>query len=335
MPRQTFGPITGFAHDANGNPTGSGNDNIIGVTEDSPRRLLPMAILNTRIHSWEPTSFYFSLGVTAKHEDNVDIEYLLGPSVSLLNERALFTFGGYVGRVQSLVPDVRIGDKIPDSAGTDAKLFTKHYSWKPGFSFSYVFSESKKQAESLAGGGGGQSAAGRAASDLKDEIRIGGVPFNLAMGLVYTSLEDQTFDEIVGFARDRQGNLTNGKNLTRITGLVSDSDYRMVPMVMLHTRLLSFGSARSLYFTTGVSGRKVDDSVKVEYLLGPSINLYRRKLFLTFGAFAGKRQVLGGDFFEGAALGKDQHVTTHDRYVWKPAFGFSYDISRIFRRDAQ
>jgi len=334
MPRQTFGPITGFARDANGNPTGAGNDNIIGVTEESPRRLLPMAILNTRIHSFEPTSFYFSLGVTAKHEDNVDVEYLLGPSVSLLNERALFTFGGYVGRVQHLVPDVKIGDKIPDSAGSDAKLFTKSYSWKPGFSFSYVFSESKKQAESLAGGSG-QSAAARAASDLKNEIRIGGVPFNIAMGLVYTSLEDQTYDEIVGFARDRQGNLTNGKNLTRIAGLVSDSDYRMVPMVMLHTRLLNFGSGRSLYFTTGVSGRKVDDNVKIEYLLGPSINLYRRKLFMTFGAFAGKRQVLGGDFFEGAALRKDQSVTTHDSYIWKPAFGFSYDMSRIFRRGSE
>ena len=334
MQRRTFQPVTGFANDANGNPTGTGNDNVIGLSEDSPRRLLPMAILNTRLHSFSPTSFYFSLGVTAKHDDNVDIEYLLGPSVSLLNERALFTFGGYVGMVQNLVPDVRIGDKIPDTAG-DAKLYTKRYSWKPGFSFSYVFSETKKQSENLAGGGSGGQSSARAASDLKNEIRIGGIPFNFAMGLVYSSLEDQTYDEIVGFARDRQGNLTNGRNLTRIAGLVSDSDYRMIPMAMLHTRLLNFGSRRSLYFTTGVTGRKVDSNVKIEYLLGPSVNLYRRKLFLTFGAFAGKRQELGGDFFTGAALRRDQSVTTHDRYIWKPAFGFSYDMSRIFRRDSQ
>ena len=335
MKRRNFQPITGFAHDANGNPVGTGNDNVIGLSEDSPRRLLPMAILNTRIHSFSPTSFYFSLGVTAKHEDNVDIEYLLGPSMSLLNERALFTFGGYVGRVQNLVPDVKIGDKIPESAGSDAKLYTKRYSWKPGFSFSYVFSESHKQSEKLAGGGSGGRSSAQAASDLKNEIRIGGIPFNFAMGMVYSSLEDQTYDEIVGFARDRQGNLTNGQNLTRIAGLVSDSDYRLIPMAMLHTRLLNFGPRRSLYFTTGVTGRKVDDSVKIEYLLGPSLNLYRRKLFFTFGVFAGKRQELGGDFFQGAALRKDQSVTTHDRYIWKPAFGFSYDVSRIFRRDSQ
>ena len=153
------------------------------------------------------------------------------------------------------------------------------------------------------------------------------------MGLIYSSLEDQTYDEIVGFARDREGNLTNGQNLTRIVGLASDSGYRVIPMVMLHSRLLDFGS-RSLYFTTGVSGRKTDNNVKIEYLLGTSVNLYRRKLFLTFGTFAGKQQLLGGDFFRGAPLETNQNVTIHDRYVWKPAFGFSYDMSRIFRRDS-
>ena len=330
MQRRTFDKVTGFTRDANGNPTGDGTDSVIGLKEDSPRRLLPMAVLNTRIHSFSPTSVFFSLGVTAKHDSNVDIEYLIGPSVSLLNERAFFTFGGYLGRVQNLVPDVKIGDKIPDSAG-DAQLFTSRYSWKPGFSFTYVMSENSKQSASL--DAGGTSASGKQA-DLKNEIRIGGIPFNLAMGLVYSSLEDQTYDEILGFARDRQGNLTNGETLTRIAGLTSDSSYRVIPMVMLHSRLLDFGS-RSFYFSTGVSGRKVDDAMKVEYLLGGSVNVYKRKLFFTFGAFAGKRQVLGGDFFTGAALGKDQSVTTHDRYIWKPAFGFSYDMSRVFRRESQ
>lgn len=329
MKRRNFQPVTGFARDANGNPTGDGTDNVIGLEEDSPRRLLPMVNLNTRLHSFSPTTVYFSLGVTAKHDSNVDIEYLLGPSVSLLNERAVFTFGGYLGRVQNLVPDVKLGDKIPDNIG-DAKLFTKRYSFKPGFSFSWVFSENTRQGDSLTTSGSGSSSANR--PELKNEIRIGGLRFNLAMGLVYSSLEDQTYDEIVGFARDRQGNLTSGQDLTRVVGLVSDSGYRVIPMVMLHSRLLDFGSSRSLYFTTGVSGRKTDNSIKIEYLLGPSINLYGRKLFLTFGAFAGKQQLLGGDFFPGAALESSQNVTLHDRYVWKPAFGFSYDMTKIFRR---
>ena len=321
--RQTFEGVTGFVRDADGNPTGDGNKNIVGFEENSPRRLLPMVMLNTRLSSFNPTSVYFSLGVTAKHDDNVDVEYLLGPSVSLLNDRALFTFGGYVGKVQNLVPDVNVGDEIPESAG-DAKLFTKRYSWKPGFSFTYVFSQNERTGRSFTSGGGDNG--GKA--DLKNEIRIGGVPFNLALGLAYTSLEERTYDEIVGFARDRDGNLTNGENLTRIVGLTSSSGYRLAPLALLHTRLFNFGN-RSFYFSTGVTGKKTDDKIAIEYLLGGTINAYRRKIFLTFGAFAGKQSVLGGDFFLGAKLDKDQSVTTTTRYVWKPAFAISYDISRI------
>lgn len=324
--RQTFERVTGFARDADGNPTGDGNQTIVGFGENSPRRLLPMVILNTRLRSFAPTSVFFSLGVTGKHDDNIDIEYLLGPSVSMLNDRALFTFGAYVGKVENLVPDVKFGDEIPESVGDDAKLFTKRYSWKPGFSFSYVFSETEKRDVAPSGGGGDSDA-----NDLKNEIRIGGIPFNLALGLAYTSLEDRKFDPIVGFARDRKGNLTNGQTLTRVVGLTSSSNYRMVPLALLHSRLLNFGN-RSFYFSTGVTGRKTDNDLDIEYLLGGSVNVYRRKVFFTFGAFAGKQDALGGDFFTGAKLEESQGVTTHRRYVWKPAFGVSYDITRIIPR---
>ncbi len=328
--RETFDNVKGFVRDANGNATGDGNKSVVGLSENSPRRLLPMVMLNTRLTSFEPTSLYFSLGVTAKHDDNIDVEYLLGPSFSLLNERALFTFGGYVGKVQQLVPDVKIGDEIPDEAG-DAKLFTKRYSWKPGFSFTYVFSQNQRgESVNTGGSGGGSGGSG----DIKNEIRIGGVPFNLAMGLAYTSLEERTYDEIVGYARDRDGKLTNGQNLTRIVGLTSSSGYRLAPLALLHARLFDFGD-RSFYFSTGVTGKKSDDKLQIEYLLGGTVNAYRRKLFVTFGAFAGKQSVLGGDFFLGAKLDKDQNVTTTTRYVWKPGFAISYDITKILKRDSQ
>lgn len=326
LPRQTFTTTTGFTRDAQGNPIGDGNKSIVGFDENSPRRLMPMVFLNSRIASFKPASIYFTLGVTAKHDRDIDVEYLLGPSVSMLNERAMFTFGAYAGKTSALVPDVRVGDEIPDSAG-NASLFTKHYTWKPGFSFSYVFSNLTRGSED-GGTTGTSSASASAADEFKDEIRIGNIPFNLAMGLAHTSLEDRTFDEVLGFARDRQGNLTNGQTLTRIVGLSTSSNYRLVPLAMLHSRLLNFGR-HSFYFTSGVSGKKDDDKVQIEYLLGGSVNVYRRKLFFTFGAFAGKQQVLGGDLFPGAKLDPNQNVTTETRYVWKPGFAFSYDISRI------
>jgi hypothetical protein len=324
LARQTFKNVKGFVLDAQGNPTGTGNANVIGLEENSSRRLLPMVLLNSRLLDYERGSLFFSLGVTGKRDDNIDLEYLVGPSVSFLNDRALFTFGAYGGLSQNLVSDVKLGDQISDDLG-DAKFFRKGLTWKPGFSFSYSFSKTKKL-EGTGGTGGSASV-----DELKNEIRLGGIPFNLALGLAYTSLEERTYDEIAGLALDRQGNLTNGRTIARIVGVTSSSNYRLTPLAMLHSRLTNFG-AHDFYFTTGVTGRKTDNNLNVEYLLGGSTNLYARKVFLTLGTFIGKQQTLGGNFFEGAALGKGQNVTTIDRYVWKPALSISYDISKIIPR---
>ena len=332
LQRQTFVAASGFVRDANGNPTGEGNKQVVSFEENSPRRLLPMVMLNTRIASFKPASFYFSLGVTAKKDKDIDVEYLIGPSVSMLNDRAMFTFGAYAGKTQNLVPDVKIGDEIPDSAG-DASFFTKRYSWKPGFSFTYVFSNVNRR-PTEAGSGVAANGSSTPRDDVSEEIRIGSVPFNLAMGLAYTSVEDRTFHPVLGFARDRQGNLTNGQTLTRTVGLATSSGYRLVPLAMLHSRLINFGR-HSFYLTSGVTGKKTDDNIEIEYLVGGSVNIYRRKVFLTFGAFAGKQQVLGGDLFLGGMLDPSQTVTTHSRYVWKPAFALSYDISRIMPRSTK
>jgi uncharacterized membrane protein YgcG len=330
LPRRTFQSVKGFARDAQGNPTGNGSADVVGFGENSSRRLLPMVLLNTRLTNFKPANLYFSWGVSAKHDGNFDIEYLFGPSVSLLNDRAFFTFGVYGGQTQKLVPDVAVGDALPDTIG-DAKLYRKSLTWKPGFSFSYNFSRTKK---ANAAAPGTTPASSKPTDDLKSEIRIGGIPFNLALGLAFTSLEQRTYDEVVGFARDRQGNLTNGRTLTRIVGQTSSSDFRLTPLLLLHSRLTNFGR-HDFYFTTGVTGKKTDNNFDIEYLLGGSVNLYRRKVFMTMGVFAGKQQLLGGDFFEGAALGKTQNVTALNRYVWKPTFSFSYDISRIIRREPQ
>jgi hypothetical protein len=327
LPRRIFKKVPGFVLDAQGNPTGKGDANVVGFTQNSPRRLFPMVFLNSRLLDYGQGSLYFSFGVTGKRDDNIDLEYLLGPSVSFLNDRAVFTFGAYGGMTQNLLAELKVGDEIPDSLG-EAKLFLKRRTWKPGFSFSYNFSRAKKATVAASGSGSG---GGSSQADLKNEIRIGSIPFNLALGLAVTSLEQRTYDPIAGFARDRAGNLTNGHALARIVGLSSSSNYRLSPIAMLHSRLTNFGS-HDFYFSTGITGKKTNDDLDVEYLLGGSTNLYQRKLFLTFGTFIGKQQVLGGDFFEGQVLGRSQGVTTHGRYVWKPAIAFSYDISKILPR---
>ena len=325
LPRRIFKKVTGFELDAQGNPIGNADATVVGFQQNSPRRLLPMLFLNSRLLDYDSGSLYFSFGITGKKDNNIDLEYLIGPSVSFLNDRALFTFGAYGGMTQNLVSDVRVGQVIPDALG-NAEFFRKGLTWKPGFSFSYSLSREKKGTAAVS-----TSGAASAANDLRNEIRIGSIPFNLAFGLAVTSLEQRTYDEIAGLARDRQGNLTNGQNLARIVGLSSSSNYRLTPLALLHSRLTNFG-AYDFYFTTGITGRKTDDDFDVEYLLGGSVNVYRRKVFLTFGTFIGKQQVLGGGFFEGQALRSSQNVITVDRYVWKPAIAISYDISRIIPR---
>lgn len=325
LPRRTFKKVTGFALDAQGNPIGNADQTVVGFDQNSPRRLLPMLFLNSRLLDYESGSLYFSFGITGKKDNNLDLEYLIGPSVSFLNDRALFTFGAYGGMTQNLVSDVRVGQVVPDALG-NAEFFRKSLTWKPGFSFSYNLSREKKGTSPVA-----TSGAAAAANDLRNEIRIGSVPFNLAFGLAVTSLEQRTYDEIAGLARDRQGNLTNGQNLARIVGLSSSSEYRMTPLVLLHSRLTNFG-AYDFYFSTGITGRKTDDDFDVEYLLGGSVNVYRRKVFLTFGTFIGKQKVLSSGFFEGMSLTRSQDVLTENRYVWKPAIAISYDISRIIPR---
>lgn len=325
LPRRTFDRVRGFVLDAEGNPTGKGDANVIGFKQNSPRRLLPMVFLNSRLLDYNQGSVYFTFGVTGKKDDNIDLEYLIGPSVSLLNDRALFTFGAYGGLTQNLVNDVQVGDAVPDTLG-DAKFFRKRITWKPGFSFSYSFSRPKKV--QVAGSGSGTSTP---PDDLRNEIRIGSIPFNFAIGFAYTSLEQRTYDEIAGLARDQQGNLTNGQTLARIVGVTSSSSYRLTPLAMLHSRLTDFGKY-DFYFTSGLTGKKTNDDFDLEYLLGGSVNVYGRRVFLTFGTFIGKQQVLAPGFFEGMVLDRSQSVTTQGRYVWKPAISLSYDISRILPR---
>lgn len=330
LPRRTFQSVKGFTKDAQGNPTGDGSADVVGYGENSSRRLLPMVMLNTRLADFDAASLFFTTGVSAKYDNNLDIEYLFGPSVGLLGNRVLFTGGLYGGKTQNLVADVALGDVIPEAAGSDAKLFRKTTTWKPGFSVSYFFTRPPKEGS----GGGGTGSTAPPAAAVKNEIRIGSIPFNLAVGMIYSTLEQRSYSPVVGFARDRQGNLTNGRTLTRIVGLSSSSDSRLTPAALLHSRLTNFGRY-DFYFTTGITGKKTDTDFDIEYLLGGSVNVYRRKVFLTFGAFAGKQQTLGGEFFEGAGLAKAQGVTTQNRYVWKPAISFSYDITKITQKGAR
>jgi hypothetical protein len=108
--------------------------------------------------------------------------------------------------------------------------------------------------------------------------------------------------------------------LTSIVGVSEDSGRRISPIGMLHYRL---PYARNVFASVGVTGKRDDAGVDLEYLLGPSV-LYRN-MFFTVGGYAGKQQRLAGDLFLGAKL-EDDSVPVRKDYKWGLGFSFTYKI---------
>jgi hypothetical protein len=135
--------VQGFERDIQGNPVLSeGKPNlttVIGLKEDSPTRITPLVMLNGRLPGSKMgpiDGWHLSLGVTAKNDNKgTDLEFLVGPSISLLEDNLFFTFGGYAGRQQRLAGDLFEGAAVP--AGVDELPIQKNYRWNTGFSITY------------------------------------------------------------------------------------------------------------------------------------------------------------------------------------------------------
>jgi hypothetical protein len=79
---------------------------------------------------------YMSLGITAKNDNKgTDVEFLLGPSVSMFDRNMFFTVGGYAGKQQKLTGGLFEGFAVPTSV--DELPIQKNYRWHLGFAVSY------------------------------------------------------------------------------------------------------------------------------------------------------------------------------------------------------
>ncbi|MDX6444292.1 MAG: hypothetical protein QOH71_1366 [Blastocatellia bacterium] len=114
--------------------------NIVGLKRTSSTRLLPLLMLHARIYDTKSSfidGIHFSVGLTAKpNSEGTSAEFLLGPSISLIEGRMFFTAGGYLGRKQELQGNLTPGSQIPKDFG-DALPISEHYVWKPGFAITY------------------------------------------------------------------------------------------------------------------------------------------------------------------------------------------------------
>ncbi len=172
-----------------------------------------------------------------------------------------------------------------------------------------------------------------AAGPYKVNLKFGGAPFfSLSGGLVFSPLRKLQFDRVQGFERDQQGNLVlvNGKpNLTTVVGLKETSPTRIAPAIFLHGRIKDLNNSivDGLHVSLGITAKNDNKGTDPEFLLGPSLSMLERKMFFTFGAYAGRQQKLTGGLFEGFAVPSTvTDLPIQKNYRWSFGFALSYQL---------
>lgn len=135
--------VQGFERDRQGNEVlvdGKPNfTTVVGLQEGSRTRITPMLFLNGRLPGTARgrlDGVHLSLGITAKNDNKgTDVEYLVGPSFSFLEDSLFLTVGGYAGRQQRLEGNLFEGVAVPE--GVDELPIRKDYRWNFGFGISY------------------------------------------------------------------------------------------------------------------------------------------------------------------------------------------------------
>ena len=121
-------------------------------------------------------------------------------------------------------------------------------------------------------------------------VNFGGGPkFALSVGLGLGGLKQREFN------REQSIDASTG-DVTNIVGLGEDSDYRFIPMLFLHGMVTEYWSV-----TAGLGPHSDDDGTNVDAFLGMSRNFASRGR-VSFGAYFGKEQELGGGFEVGDSI---------------------------------
>jgi hypothetical protein len=164
-------------------------------------------------------------------------------------------------------------------------------------------------------------------------LKFGHAPFfSLSGGMVFSPLRKLEFDRVQGFERDQQGNLVlvNGKpNLTTVVGIKETSRTRISPAIFLNGRIsdTQFGPIDGVHISLGITAKNDSKGVDPEFLLGPSLSMLERKMFFTFGAYAGRQQKLTGGLFEGFAVPSTvTDLPIQKNYRWSFGFALSYQL---------
>lgn len=130
-----FVRITGFQRPRTGEATDM-LTSVVGVGENSTSWITPLAMLHANLWTSRHVGLAASLGVTAKAGiEGTDVEYLLGPSISFLDNRVFITVGGYAGKQHKLAGDLFVGAALPQDLNEIPT--TKNTKWSIGFGLTW------------------------------------------------------------------------------------------------------------------------------------------------------------------------------------------------------
>lgn len=160
------------------------------------------------------------------------------------------------------------------------------------------------------------------ASLIQTKLNFGGGPrFTLGGGLVASLLERPEYERV--------STVVNGQ-VVNIVGLKRTSSGRVLPLLMLHTRIgdIRRGPIDGIHFSVGATAKPNSEGTSAEFLFGPSLSFAQGKMFFTAGGYMGKKQELQGSFALGSQIPSDfgAELPIAEHYVWKPGFAITYKI---------
>lgn len=139
---------------------------------------------------------------------------------------------------------------------------------------------------------------------LVKKLRFGGRQrFALAAGASFTGLDLETYKPIQGVPLNADGTPVQNGMVTRVVGLDESSKDRILPLIMLHTRIGGgWGEISGFHLSFGFAGETGNNGLNLEYLLGPSISFAEERFFITAGVYSGRTETLQNGFFVGKPL---------------------------------
>jgi hypothetical protein len=163
-------------------------------------------------------------------------------------------------------------------------------------------------------------------------VKFGDAPFfSLSGGIVFARLVKQEFVRVQGIQLDSNGNqvLVDGKPVvTTVVEAKEQSPTRILPLLQLNGRLKRWnGFIDGVHLSLGITAKNDNKGTDVEYLVGPSFSMADEQLFLTFGGYAGRKQQLVGNLFQGARVPEGTaELPVQKNYKWTLGISLTYKI---------